>query len=232
MRASVCRVLAAGAALLLVAPAASAPARQAPATALWAHVLRPVTARTAPRLTAAPLTRVLQATPEGETNLLLVLETATDSSHRDWVRVRLAILPNSTTGWVPQDALGAFHPVRTRLVIDRGAFLATLRRGGHVIFRARIGVGEPRWPTPRGDFYVREKLTDFADPFYGPVAFGTSARSPILTDWPGGGVVGIHGTDHPELIPGRISHGCVRMRNADIRRLARLMPLGSPVTIR
>jgi hypothetical protein len=174
---------------------------------------------------------VRPATPEGETNLLLVLGTTSDSSHRPWVRVRLAILPNSATGWVPQDALGAFHAVYTRLVIDRGAFRAALWRAGRVVFRAPIGVGEPRWPTPRGEFYVREKLADFGDPFYGPVAFGTSARSPILTDWPGGGVVGIHGTDRPELIPGRISHGCIRMWNADIRRLARLMPLGTPITI-
>ena len=131
-----------------------------------------------------------------------MLESTTDSSSRAWVRVRLAILPNSATGWVPQDALGAFHSVRTRLVIDRRALRAVLWRGGRVVFRAPVGIGEPRWPTPRGEFYVREKLTDFGDPFYGPVAFGTSARSPILTDWPGGGVVGIHGTDRPEPHPG------------------------------
>ena len=199
--------------------------------ALWAHVLRPVTAREAPGLTARPVSRVQPATPEGETNLVLVLRTTSDSSQRTWVRVRLAILPNSATGWVPQDALGSFHSVRTRLVIDRAAFRAALWRGGRVVFRAAVGVGGPRWPTPRGEFYVREKLAGFGDPFYGPVAFGTSARSPILTDWPGGGFVGIHGTDRPDLIPGRISHGCIRMRNADIRRLARLMPLGTPITI-
>ena len=51
---------------------------------------------------------------------------------------------------------------------------------------------------------------------YGPVAFITSATSPTLTDWPGGGIVGVHGTNTPGLIPGRISHGCVRLRNADI----------------
>ena len=84
---------------------------------------------------------------------------------------------------------------------------------------------------PRGEFYVREKLAGFDDPFYGPVAFGTSARSRVLTDWPGGGYIGIHGTDRPELIPGRVSHGCIRMRNADVLRLAQLMPLGTPVTI-
>jgi lipoprotein-anchoring transpeptidase ErfK/SrfK len=92
-------------------------------------------------------------------------------------------------------------------------------------------VGQPRWPTPRGRFYVRDELTKFAGPTYGPLAFGTSARSAVLTDWPAGGFVGIHGTDHPELIPGRISHGCIRMRNADILRLARLMPVGTPLTI-
>lgn len=52
-----------------------------------------------------------------------------------------------------------------------------------------------------------------------------------LTDWPGGGVVGIHGTDQPKLIPGRVSHGCVRLTNAAILRLGRLMPIGTRVTI-
>jgi lipoprotein-anchoring transpeptidase ErfK/SrfK len=45
-------------------------------------------------------------------------------------------------------------------------------------------------------------------------------------------VVGIHGTDAPQLLPGRVSHGCIRLRNDAILRLARLMPLGTPVSIR
>ena len=40
-----------------------------------------------------------------------------------------------------------------------------------------------------------------------------------MTDWPGGGIVGIHGTSQPGLIPGKISHGCVRLKNADILKL-------------
>ena len=43
--------------------------------------------------------------------------------------------------------------------------------------------------------------------------------------------MGIHGTNSPELIPGRVSHGCIRMRNADVLRLSRLMPVGTPLTI-
>ena len=78
---------------------------------------------------------------------------------------------------------------------------------------------------------MRDKLTKFSSPFYGPVAFGTSARSPVLTDWPAGGFVGVHGTNQPELVPGRVSHGCIRLRNEDILRLARLLPVGTPVTI-
>ena len=234
MRISYAALLTGVSTLFVVTPSAPATAerpRDTAPTALWAHVLRPVTARQAPGFTARPVSRVQPATPEGETNLLLVLRTTSDSSQRTWARVRLAILPNSATAWVPQDALGAFHAVRTRLRIDRKAFRAVLWKGGRLVFRAPVGVGERRWPTPRGEFYVREKLAGFGDPFYGPVAFGTSARSPILTDWPGGGFVGIHGTDRPDLIPGQISHGCIRMRNADIRKLARLMPLGTPITI-
>ena len=59
-----------------------------------------------------------------------------------------------------------------------------------------------------------------------------SAYSDSLTDWPGGGVVGIHGTNQPELIPGRPSHGCVRVPNPRIRKLAKLMPIGTPILIK
>jgi lipoprotein-anchoring transpeptidase ErfK/SrfK len=122
--------------------------------------------------------------------------------------------------------------VDTHLYVDRKTFRLTLERKGTVVFRATVGVGTSYWPTPRGEFYIRDELTRFNSPFYGPIAFGTSARSTILTDWPGGGVIGIHGTNQPELLPGNVSHGCIRMRNADILKLARLITVGTPVTIR
>ena len=79
---------------------------------------------------------------------------------------------------------------------------------------------------------MRNRLERYSSPAYGPLAFGLSARSETLTDWPAGGYVGIHGTDRPDLVPGRVSHGCIRLRNTDIRRLGRLMPVGTPVRIR
>ena len=117
------------------------------------------------------------------------------------------------------------------LYINRGLRLIQLRRDNKPIFQTSVGVCKPYWPTPKGQFYVRDKLLGFSDPFYGPIAFGTSARSSVLTDWPGGGFVGVHGTNLPQLIPGPISHGCVRLKNPDILRLAGLMPVGTPVTI-
>ena len=118
------------------------------------------------------------------------------------------------------------------LWVIREKLTLTLKQKGATIFRTTVGVGRSYWPTPRGEFYIREKLTDFDSPAYGPIAFGTSARSNQLTEWPGGGVVGIHGTDQPELLPGDVSHGCIRLRNADILKLARLMKIGTPLTIR
>ncbi|MDX6513239.1 MAG: hypothetical protein QOE36_2743 [Gaiellaceae bacterium] len=197
-----------------------------------AYVLSSATARSAPSTSARAVARLAPLTGDGVPNLVLLLQGVYDQQEREWVRVRLAILPNNSTGWVPRSSLGEFRQVRTHLVVDRGAFTATLFRSGKRIFRARIGVGRPYWPTPRGEFYVREHLTNFDNPFYGPVAFGTSGRSAVLTDWPGGGFVGIHGTNEPGLLPGRVSHGCVRLRNADILRLERLLPVGTPLTIR
>ena len=144
-----------------------------------------------------------------------------------WVRVEVP----GATGWVRRAALGAYGVVQTRLVVDRRRLTATLLRAGRPVLHARIGIGRPGAPTPAGSFYVRDRLTRYASPTYGPVAFGTSATSPTLTDWPAGGFVGIHGTDRPDLVPGRVSHGCIRMRNADVLALARLMPVGTPLTI-
>ena len=195
----------------------------------WATVRRRVTARRA-AADDASVTTLSTLTPEGTTNLVLVLGSAWQHGV-DWVHVRLPILPNNTTGWVPRSALGGYHFVSTHLVIDLRRLRATLMKDGRPVFTAPVGVGQPQWPTPRGEFYVRDELTDYASPFYGPLAFGTSARSSVLTEWPDGGFVGIHGTDEPQLIPGGVSHGCIRMRNQDILRLARLMPVGTPLTI-
>ncbi len=121
--------------------------------------------------------------------------------------------------------------MRTALIVDRQALRATLYRHGRPIWSAPVGIGKPGTPTPAGRFWIREKFrTQAPGSLYGPVAFGTSDYS-VLSDWPGGGVVGIHGTNEPSLLPGRPSHGCIRLRNCRRRRLWRLAPVGTPLLI-
>ena len=213
-------------------PGAPKPLADVESLSWWSPVERPVVARAAPRSGAPGVARVEARTPEGTRNIVAVLGRRRDGEGALWVRVRLPILPNGSVGWVPREALGGYGSVRTRLVVDLGRLTATLDRDGRAVLSAHVGVGRPANPTPTGEFYVRNKLRRYANAFYGPVAFGTSARSPTLTDWPAGGFVGIHGTNRPELLPGRVSHGCIRLRNDDILRLERLMPVGTPVTIR
>jgi lipoprotein-anchoring transpeptidase ErfK/SrfK len=198
----------------------------------WAFVKRRTPVRSAPSTRARSIGTLSTVTPEYFPNLVQTLNILRYPNGETWIRVRIASLPNSKTGWVRRGKLGRYRTVNTRLVVSLGGLRATLYRRGKPIFRTIIGVGQSRWPTPRGDFYIREVLTGYNMPVYGPVAFGLSARSNVLTDWPGGGFIGIHGTNQPGILPGRVSHGCIRMRNGAILRLKRLMPLGTPVQVR
>jgi lipoprotein-anchoring transpeptidase ErfK/SrfK len=200
--------------------------------ARWAAVMKPATVRSGPRANARVVTTLSTWTGDNTQNLVVVLDRLDKSPSETWYRVRLPILPNNSTGWVQKRFLGDLYTVNTHLYIDRRKLTATLERGGVEVFQARIGIGKSYWPTPAGEFYIRSKLAGFNNPVYGPVAFGTSARSAVLTDWPGGGFVGVHGTNAPQILPGQVSHGCIRLRNEDILRLAKMMPVGTPLTIR
>ena len=197
----------------------------------WASPVRRSAIRSEPAAGSRHVGRLRLFTEDGHPEVYLALSSRR-AVGRTWIRVRIPARPNGQKGWVPEAALGPLHAVTTALSIDRRRARATLRRDGRVVWRARIGHGAPGTRTPAGRFYIREKLRNLGgSPIYGPWAFGTSAYS-SLSDWPGGGVVGIHGTNQPWLIPGRPSHGCIRVRNSAIRRLERRMPIGTPVRIR
>jgi lipoprotein-anchoring transpeptidase ErfK/SrfK len=197
----------------------------------WASPLQRAIVRRRPDSKARRITRLRYDTEDGFPEVYLALRSYTGPHGKVWVEVRLPMRPNGRKGWVPRSALGRLHTVNTFLHIDRGTLRATLYRAGRPVWRSRVGVGKHSTPTPGGDFWVREKLSPLrGGTIYGPLAFGTAAYS-RLSDWPGGGVIGIHGTNEPGLIPGRPSHGCIRVRNGPIRKLGRLMPVGTPVRI-
>jgi lipoprotein-anchoring transpeptidase ErfK/SrfK len=191
----------------------------------------PVLVRSAPSSKASVVERLGTSTADG-TSMLVEPIAETTVARRTWYQIHMPVLPNWRTGWVPQSALGLLRTVRTRLIVNTEHLRATLIESGRTVFSAPIGIGKSSTPTPHGSFYVIDRLDDLGyGGEYGPLAFGTSAKSPVLTDWPGGGVVGVHGTNEPQMVPGHPSHGCIRMRNQDIVRLGQLMPVGTPVTI-
>jgi hypothetical protein len=187
--------------------------------------------RARPSTDAPRVGRLHYLTEDGPFEVYPALESEIGRDGRVWVRVRLPMRPNGRAGWVVRNDLGRFHVVRTMLRVNRATLRATLYGAGRRIWSSRVGVGKRSTPTPAGRFWIRSRLPGLGDDrVYGPYAFGTGAYS-VLSDWPGGGVIGIHGTDQPQLIPGRPSHGCIRVPNAAITRLWRLMPIGTPVTI-
>jgi lipoprotein-anchoring transpeptidase ErfK/SrfK len=198
----------------------------------WAYTNLPLKVRKSPSSKSKSVGKLHFNTEDGPPEIYLALRMYTDADGNEWVQTQLPGRPNGRTGWVPREGLGEFHLIHTQLVVDRRKLRITLYKSGKKTLQAPIGVGKGSTPTPGGQSWIREKLNGFGNPVYGPLAFGTATYSTTLTDWPGGGVVGIHGTNEPNLIPGRPSHGCIRLKNKDILRLSRLMKPGTPLVIK
>lgn len=191
----------------------------------WAQVA----VRTKPSPTAPRMAVLSQFRRDFRPRVVLALDVRRDAKGRPaWYRLSLAGRPNGRTGWVPAASV-TLKPTRKELVIDRSARTLELRDAGRLVLRTRVAVGAPGMETPLGRFYVMAKFRPTA-PILGAYAFETSAYSK-LSEWPGGGVVGIHGTDAPWLLGQAVSHGCVRVANEVILRLRGLVPVGTPIRI-
>ena len=145
-----------------------------------------------------------------------------------WYKLSLPMRPNNTTGWVRANQIDVHH-VTNRILVNVDARKLEVLRGNQVLYSTTVAVGAPGMETPVGRYYVQVRFHP-DDPFLGVFAFETSAYS-NLSEWPGGGVVGIHGTSAPQLLGQAVSHGCVRMSNAAAEVLKRLVPVGTPITI-
>jgi lipoprotein-anchoring transpeptidase ErfK/SrfK len=223
-------VISVAAALVSVQPAAPASIPSLPASypAAGELVWSFVTARTDPSRTARPVQVLHQFRPDYRRLEIAALGETTGTDGRPWFRISLAMRPNGTTGWIPA-ASAELSPVLNRVVVHRASRRIEVWRGSHLLLRAVVAVGRPGMETPLGTFYVTARFVP-DDPFLGAFALETSAYS-RLTEWPGGGKVGIHGTSEPQLLGQAVSHGCVRVSNATARALRRLAPLGTTVQI-
>lgn len=165
--------------------------------------------------------------PSGTPLTFLVQE-----SKPGWHRVLLPVRPNQAQGWVRSRDV-RLRTLDYRMTVSTGRHELTLYKDGRVVLRTPVGLGAGATPTPGGVFYVKELIRP-RNPAgaYGPYAFGLSGYSKVLRDFAGGsGEIGIHGTNEPASVGRNVSHGCIRVRNEVITRLAGMLPLGVPVQI-
>jgi lipoprotein-anchoring transpeptidase ErfK/SrfK len=226
-------------AFALVALAAFAPGAQAAGAGAVArsvdvvgsgHLNWTVTVRSAPRADARRVTVLKEFRSEYRPQVVLVLSQRSDpeSGQPTWYRISVPGRPNGRTGWIPADA-ASIRPSQRLIYIDRSARTLEVWNNSRLLLKTEVAVGRPGMETPLGLFYVTWQFAPTAK-VLGKYAFETSAYSK-LSDWPGGGIVGIHGTFMPWLLGQAVSHGCVRVGNSDILRMRSLVRLGTPIRI-
>ncbi|MDX6667987.1 MAG: hypothetical protein QOK04_1367 [Solirubrobacteraceae bacterium] len=149
-----------------------------------------------------------------------------------WLQVYLPTRPNGSVGWIRRHRVTLVgHNFRVKIDLPRHRLTAW--NGPSVIANVSIGVGRAVTPTPPGLYYITELLQQpEPDGPYGPFAFGLSVHSDVLHEFEGAdGILGVHGTNDPGAIGTDVSHGCIRMTNENITRLAHTLPAGTPVRI-
>jgi lipoprotein-anchoring transpeptidase ErfK/SrfK len=130
----------------------------------------------------------------------------------------------------------------TILTIDRtGLKLRLFKRLEHRKTYG-IAIGMAGFETPSGLFSIQSKQVDppwhapnrpWAGAYAGTTIPGGAPNNPLKARWLGvNGSVGIHGTAEEWSIGTRASHGCIRMRVAEVIELYRRVPIGTPVLIR
>ncbi|NJM97642.1 MAG: L,D-transpeptidase [Phormidesmis sp. RL_2_1] len=127
--------------------------------------------------------------------------------------------------------------VALRLVLTLSARQVAVYRGDVLLSRYPVAIGREGWQTPTGEFSVFQKQTDPAweHPFTGEV-IPPGPENPLGTRWigfwsDGVNAIGFHGTPDESVIGSAVSHGCVRMRNADVMALYEQVGMGTLVTV-
>jgi lipoprotein-anchoring transpeptidase ErfK/SrfK len=169
--------------------------------------------------------------PFGQEISMLVTDARRDAKGTAWYQVLLPTAPNDSTGWVKGSDVH-LTPELDKVVVDLSKRTLKYYRGKRLVETFSVGVGLPQFPTTTGTFYVWAHVPQ-ASPTgpYGIYALGLSGFSKVLTEWPGGGRMAIHGTANPTDRGNTVSHGCVRVYNPDMQKL-RHLPMGTPVIIK
>ena len=168
----------------------------------------------------------------GEQTALPVIGSTTTAAGIKWLRVMLPGRPNEKKGWIEQRGT-VLTSTSWQIVVRTLSRRVLAYRNGQLVRSFVAIVGKPSTPTPHGQFFVEENVLMLPGSPGAPFALALSARSNVLQEFEGGpGQIAIHGVMNLEGTLGTaVSHGCVRLANADIRWLALRITNGVPVTI-
>lgn len=150
-----------------------------------------------------------------------------------WLRVRVPGRPNGKRGWIARRGT-TLTRTPWQIVVDTGTRRLRVYHRGRLARAFAAAVGKPATPTPLGRFFVEESVRMLTGSAGGPYALALSARSNVLQEFEGGpGQIAVHGVMNLGGRPGTaISHGCVRVANANTRWMAARIAPGTPVTIK
>ncbi|WP_030008251.1 MULTISPECIES: L,D-transpeptidase, partial [unclassified Picosynechococcus] len=100
-----------------------------------------------------------------------------------------------------------------------------------------VAIGKAGWETPTGEFSVMQMIKNPAweHPWNGSI-IPPGKDNPLGERWigfwtDGTNFIGFHGTPDESVMGQAVSHGCVRMRNADIKQLFELVSLETAVVV-
>jgi len=189
-----------------------------------------VPVRTKPSPSAGVIKVMHQFRTDYRIQEILAVSTRLGTNGKPWYKISIPMRPNGTMGWIPVGSV-SLSPTKGQIVVHRNSRTIDIYRLGRLALHAKVAVGAPGMETPLGHYYVAARFVPYDDPFLGVFAVETSAYS-RLTEWPGGGVVGIHGTSMPQLLGQAVSHGCVRVSNQTAAAMRKLAPLGTPIWIK
>jgi lipoprotein-anchoring transpeptidase ErfK/SrfK len=132
----------------------------------------------------------------------------------------------------------------TTLVVNREAFKLTVFKDLKPVKSYSVAIGAVGLDTPAGLYHIQNKAVDPAwtkpnsdwvpKDQRGDVVPGGTPENPLKARWLGiFNGAGIHGVDPSEYgsIGHAASHGCVRMRIADVEDLYPRVPVGAPIFI-
>lgn len=128
--------------------------------------------------------------------------------------------------------------LNSRLVVSLSDRRVYLYRGESLRASYEIAVGKTGWETPTGSFSVISKQQDpvWQHPFTGELV-PPGADNPLGSRWigfwtDGAHQIGFHGTNEEDLIGQAVSHGCLRMREADVQALYQQVAIGTVVDVK